>query len=205
MLLAHLDVVTIDKTMKISSRLDIPQTALVYQRNNSSISAATIAEMKDVFFRVNFLLPKFSSLKIFICLNHVLVDLTSIQALNGLGIMSNALRVSMHKYRSPKKHIQHPARCKKHNANKAFTNLPDWFSNFTVSIGVFKLVLGSKSLFIEPKDLLDENDRGNIKKIFKIFNNNNDFIGDDSASLTSSNSQRQYEDDDYYWTAKECR
>lgn len=219
MLLAHLDVVTIDKTMKISSRLDIPQTALVYQRNNSSISAATIAEMKDVFFRVNFLLPKVSSLKIFICLNHVLVDLTSIQALNGLGIMSNALRVSMHKYRSPKKHIQHPARYKKHNANKAFTNLPDWFSNFTVSIGVFKLVLGSKSLFIEPKDLLDENDRGNIKKDskiitpskttykmgqaeFKIFNNNNDFIGDDSASLTSSNSQRQYEDDDYYWTAK---
>ncbi|GAV28532.1 hypothetical protein PMKS-002003 [Pichia membranifaciens] len=216
MLSLQFEITTIDQGMNCSFRCDIPDTSLIYQRDNLNRSAVTYALIKDFQVKVNAHLFDLHNVSLSLNLGQLLLDLNSLEVLNGLSILYNSLMT----YLLINKPVMPQKRNLKVNSVKnahetLFNHLPDWFSYIRISLNHIILKIGSKSLFIPPDELLSETDPQNnivdnkvftplnvtykINKIdFRLKNQIQEGESDDNPSAHYSEYSKTPED--YYWT-----
>lgn len=142
--------------MEMAFRFDIPETSFIYQMNNLITSSATLACVKDILFKANFQLFEFARVRISLDLSHLSIDLTNLQALNGLGIIFNMLGFFTQKHRAPLQSGRGSSQQKDTLAPLLFKELPDWFQKISFTFSDIKIKLGSKSLFMNADDLFNE-------------------------------------------------
>lgn len=208
------DAVTVGRNMDVFFRLDIPEFSFIYQRNNLNRSAASYASLKDLSLKTAFRIDGTDTLKISFSLGSVMFDLTNLEVLNGISIVFNTLKKYLIKYNPAKKGLIKKSQNPKEALGHLFRELPSFFSKISISIGSIKLKVGSKSIFMPVKDLVDETNNENIFTNGKIFVPSSstykiykmDFLiksktyesdSEDSSSSTPSSTHRL--PDDYYW------
>jgi hypothetical protein len=152
----HLNSSTIKKRMRCDFRIDIPETSLVYQRNNENQSSVTLVSLRDFQLKSSCKLLKFDNVKLAVTVDSLSVDMTNMEALNGIGIILNSLKLHMCKHNAPKRRIREPIKNRDENLRDMFKELPSWFSMLTIDLKSMALILGSKSLFLPPEILLAE-------------------------------------------------
>lgn len=210
----QLDFVTVGRSIDVSLRADVPETSLVYQKNNSNQSSVEVAMIRDVSLKASFQILELNNFKFSVQLSHLFVDLTNIELLNGLAIIVSLLKSSMGRNFTFSKRVEDLEK-KTINPNSLFNELPEWFSLLSISLGDMKIKIGSKSLFIPLNELIDVNDNINdyengqplapssiVYRIgtmdFKLVQNTQEVESDDNmSSLNSENSKKT---DEYFWT-----
>lgn len=216
MLSLQFEVTAIDKGMDFSFRCDIPDTSLIYQRDNLNRSAVTYTSIKDSQIKVNAHLFDLYDVSLSLELGQVMLDLNSLEVLNGLSILYNSLLTHLlnNKPVIPRKK-NHKVDAAKNAHESLFNPLPDWFSHVGISLNNIILKIGSKSLFIPPDELLSESNTQNNIVNHKIFtpssvtysinkvdiqlkNQIQEGESDDSPSTHYSEYSKSPED--YYWT-----
>jgi hypothetical protein len=209
---------TATRNMKTSMRFDVPETSLIYQRNNLNTSSVTIALIRDILFKTSLQLFNLDNVRLSLDLSHLSIDLTNLQVLNGIGIIINLLKFFTNKHKISSKQIQKPIqnKNKSRNIDKLFSELPKWFSKMSCTFGDIKFKIGSKSLFMNSNDLLDENNDTNIfiddksitpstiiykiKKIDFGLVEKNIVFDEDTGSVGNSENSKTI--DDYFWLIK---
>lgn len=217
----QLDTSASKTNMSLSFRFDIPETSLIYQRNNLNKSSVKFASIKDILFKLDCNMLPLKNMKTSLSFGSFLLNMTDLKVLNGLSIILNSLQLQMFKHKEPHKLVREPIKHRKENVQLLFRDLPDWFIEVKLSLGDIKVVLGSKSLFMPGEKLLDESDYENMFANDKVYTpssivfriesiklsvrakdtkpeSEND---SDNMTLSGFSTKSKVSDDDYYWYA----
>lgn len=208
----QLDITTTKKVIDVSFRFDIPEISMIYQRNNLNASAVKFFTMRDLQLKICFQIMEFKNLVILFKLGGLSVHLSDLGVINGLSIVINTLKHFLVGNKISIKNNEKKETVT--NFGGLFNDLPLWFKNINILLGDIVFSIGSKSLFIAAKDLLDESNEHNLfvdnkvhtpsKVTYKIksidlFLHNPHLNTEVDDSTSSGNSETSKDTDDLYW------
>lgn len=218
MISLQFDITTVKNIMNFAFRCDIPDTSMIYQRNNLNKTATSYFSIKDIHLKISFQFFNFSKLWITFNIGGLSINLTNLEVINGLSILYNSLKFYSLKNKPIfKQNHQINSKSKFSLFDKSFKDLPSWFSTINISLKDINITIGSKSLFFPAIDLLDEmNEYNNFLdekvyspssvsfKINSIELNLKNKSSSSSITETGDNSSTSYSEnsktpDDYYW------
>lgn len=160
----ELEVIATSKSVEILSRLDIPNLALIYQRNNDNKNADNFFIIKDVNYKNKFSMSQDAAFYSWADISFIDLNLTRLSTLNGLReIVTNTLIQVL----AAQQIIEYNRKLKEKVDNigqgKAkrlpfFSDPPSWFKQTKIQFNDISLKVGSKSLLMTPDELIYEHE-----------------------------------------------